>query len=85
MKYLKTKFIAFVISRFTPDYHKIKSENKELKQDISNLKQDIYNLIRKENEVEGLMTEIRWRMAFYEDDMLMLGDATNTELTGILS
>ena len=51
MKYLKSKyaqikacFIAFIISRFAPDYEKTKAENKELKQDI-------YNLIRKENEV----------------------------------
>ena len=79
MKYLKLKyaqikdcFINFVIRRFTPDYEKIKAENKELKQDI-------YNLIRKENEVEGITVKIRWNMIFDTDDMIWLGDATKTD------
>ena len=83
MKYLKSKyaqikacFIAFVISRFTPDYEKIKAENKELKQDI-------YNLIRKENEIEGMTVKIRQKMMFDTDDMILFGDATETD--GILS
>ncbi len=74
MKYLKSKyaqikacFIAFVISRFTPDYEEIKAENKELKQDI-------YNLIRKEDEVEGITVKMYWEMSFKEDDMVMVGD-----------
>jgi Txe/YoeB family toxin of Txe-Axe toxin-antitoxin module len=78
MKYLKSKyaqikacFIAFVISRFTPDYEKIKAENKELKQDI-------YNLIRKENEVEGMTVKMRWKIAFDTDDMIWFGDSTKT-------
>jgi len=87
MKYLKSKyaqikacFIAFVISRFAPDYEKTKAENKELKQDI-------YNLIRKENEVEGMAVKIRWNIAFDTDDMIMFGDATKTDdkLQGFLS
>jgi hypothetical protein len=79
MKYLKSKyaqikacFIAFVISRFTPDYEKIKAENKDLKQDI-------YNLIRKENEVEGITVKIRWKMVFDINDMIWFGDATKTD------
>ena len=79
MKYLKSKyaqikacFIAFVISRFTPDYEKTKAENKELKQDI-------YNLIRKENEVEGITVKMRWKMVFDTDDMIWFGDATKTD------
>jgi hypothetical protein len=79
MKYLKSKyaqikacFIAFVISRFAPDYEKTKTENKELKQDI-------YNLIRKKNEVEGMTVKIRWKMVFDTEDMIMFGDATKTD------
>ena len=87
MKYLKSKyaqikacFIAFVISRFTPDYEKTKAENKELKQDI-------YNLVRKENEVEGVAVKIRWKIVFDTEDMIMFGDATNTDdkFQGVLS
>lgn len=44
MKYLKSKyakikacFIAYMISRFAPDYEKTKAENKELKQNIESL------------------------------------------------
>jgi hypothetical protein len=79
MKHLKSKytqikacFIAFVISRFAPDYDKTKAENKQLKEDI-------YNLIRKENEVEGLTVKMRWKMAFYIDDMILFGDSTKTD------
>ena len=79
MKHLKSKyaqikacFIAFVISRFTPDYEKTKAENKELKQDI-------YNLIIKENEVEGMTVKMRWEMIFDTEDMIMFGDATKTD------
>ena len=79
MKHLKSKyaqikacFIAFVISRFAPDYEKTKAENKELKQDI-------YNLIRKENEVEGMTVKIHWKMVFDTEDMIMFGDATKTD------
>ena len=79
MKYLKSKyaqikafFISFVIIRFTPDYEKIKAENKELKQDI-------YNLIRKENEVEGMTVKMRWKMIFDTDDMIWHGDATKKD------
>ena len=87
MKYLKSKytqikacFIAFVISRFAPDYEKTKAENKELKQDI-------YSLIRKENEVEGMTVKMRWKMVFDTEDMIMFGDATNTnsQFQGLLS
>lgn len=87
MKYLKSKytqikdcFIAFVVSRFAPDYEKTKAENKELKQDI-------YNLVRKENEVDGMIVKMRWKMVFDTEDMIMYGDATNTEskLQGLLS
>ena len=87
MKYLKSKytqikacFIAFVISRFAPDYEKNKAENKELKQDI-------YNLVRKENEVEGMTVKMRWKIAFDTEDMIMFGDATNTDgrFQGLLS
>lgn len=87
MKYLKSKyaqikacFIAFVISRFTPDYEKIKAENKELKQDI-------YNLIRKENKIEGITAKMRWKMVFDTDDMIWFGDATKTDgkFQGLLS
>jgi hypothetical protein len=79
MKYLKSKyaqikacFIAFVISRFTPDYEKTKAENKELKQDI-------YNLIRKGNEVEGIAVKIHWKMVFDTDDVIWFGNATETD------
>ena len=87
MKYLKSKyaqikacFIAFVISRFAPDYENTKAENKELKQDI-------HNLIRKENEVEGMTVKMRWNMVFDTEDMMMLGDATKTDgkFQGLLS
>lgn len=87
MKYLKsiyhkTKalFLAFVISRFAPDYEKTKAENKELKQDI-------YNLIRKENEVEGLTVKMRWKLVFDMEDMIWTGDATNIDnkFQGLLS
>jgi hypothetical protein len=87
MKHLKSKyaqikacFIAFVISRFAPDYDKTKAENKELKQDI-------YNLIRKENKVEGLTVKMRWEMAFDMDDMIWFGNATKTDgkFKGLLS
>lgn len=79
MKYLKSKyaqikacFIAFVISRFAPDYEKTKAENKELKQDI-------YNLIRKENEVEGMTVKIRWNIILDIEDMIWFGDVTKTD------
>ena len=79
MKYLKSKythikacFIAFVIRRFAPDYKKTKAENKKLKQDI-------YNLVRKENQAEGMTVKMRWKMVFDTEDMIMLGDATNTD------
>jgi len=87
MKYLKSKyaqikdcFIAFVISRFAPDYEKTKAENKELKQDI-------YNLIIKENEFEGMTVKMRWKMVFDTDDMIWFGDATKTDnkFQGLLS
>ena len=87
MQYLKSKyaqikacFIAFVISRFAPDYEKTKAENKELKQDI-------YNLVRKENQDEGMTVKMRWKMVFDTEDMIMFGDATNTDnqLQGLLS
>ena len=87
MKYLESKyakikacFIAFVISRFAPDYEKTKAENKDLKQDI-------YNLIRKENEVEGMTVKMRWKMVFDTEDMIMFGDATETngKFEGFLS
>ena len=87
MKYLKSKyaqikacFIAFVISRFAPDYEKTKAKNKELKQDI-------YNLIRKENEIEGMIVRIHWEMVFDTEDMIWFGDATKTDdkLQGLLS
>lgn len=87
MNYLKLKyprikacFIAFVISRFAPDYEKTKAENKELKQDI-------YNLVRKENQVEGITVKMRWEMVFDTEDMIMYGDATNTDgkFQGLLS
>ena len=87
MKYLKLKyvqiktyFIAFVISRFAPDYERTKAENKELKQDI-------YNLIRKENEVEGMTAKMRWEMVFDKNDMIWFGGAIKTdgELQGLLS
>ncbi len=80
MKYLKSKFKAFVISCSASDYEKIKAENKELKQDI-------YNLIRKENEADGIKTKIRWKMAFDIDDMILFGDGikNDAELKGILS
>ena len=73
-KYLKIKacFIAFVISRFAPDYEKIKARNKELEQDI-------YNLIRKENEADGMSTKVRWSMIFDTEDMLMRGDGNKTD------
>ena len=79
MEYLKSKyaqikacFIAFVISRFVPDYEKTKAENKELKQDI-------YNLIRKENEVGGMTVKMRWKMVFDTNDMIWSGDATKID------
>ena len=79
MKYLnskiariKTYFITFVISRFVPDYEKIKAENKELKQDI-------YNLIVKENEIDGIKTKIQWKIVFDIDDMILSGDATKND------
>ena len=87
MKYLKSKyekikacFIAFVISRFAPDYEKTKAENKELKQDI-------YNLIRKENEVDGMTVKMRWEMVFDTEDVIMFGDASKTDVNfqGLLS
>ena len=87
MKYLKSKyaqikacFIAFVISRFAPDYEKTKDENKELKQDI-------YNLIRKENEVEGITVKMRWKIVFDTDDMIWFGDITKKDdkFRGLLS
>lgn len=87
MKYLKSNyaqikacFIAFVISRFAPDYEKIKTENKELKQDI-------YNLVRKESEVEGMTAKMRWKMIFDTNDMIWYGDAAKTgdKFQGILS
>ena len=69
---LKQWFLYIVISRFAPDYEKIKAENKELKQDI-------YNLIRKENWAESIAVESRWKMVFDTNDMIMLGNATNTD------
>jgi hypothetical protein len=76
MKYLKSKyaqikarFTAFVISRFAPDYEKIKAENKKLKQDI-------YDLVKNENEVEGVTAKIRWKMFFDTAEMIWFGDRT---------
>jgi len=77
---LKQWFLYIVISRFTPDYEKTKTENKELKQDI-------YNLIKKENEIEGMTVKMRWKMVFDTEDMIMFGDATKTDgkFQGLLS
>ena len=87
MNYLKLKyalikacFISFAVSRFAPDFEKTKDENKKLKQDI-------YNLVRKENQVEGISVKMRWNMIFSTEDMIMCGDATNTDnqFQGLLS
>ena len=87
MEYLKLKyaqikacFIAFVISRFAPDYEKTKAENKELKEDI-------YNLIIKENQSEGITVKMKWKMVYDTEDMIIFGDATKTDgkFQGLLS
>ena len=57
-------FINFIINRFAPDYEKIKTENKELKQDI-------YNLIAKENEIDGITTKTRWEFKFKKENAMM--------------
>jgi len=87
MKYLRSKFaetkaciIAFVISRFAPDYEQIKAENKELRSDI-------YNLIRNENKVDGLMVKVRYNMRYDMEDCMMAGSRTTepTKFGGISS
>ena len=75
MKYLKSKysqikssFVNFVISRFAPDYKEIKAENEKLKQDI-------YHLIKKRHEIEGMTAEVRWKIVFDAEEMIMYGAA----------
>lgn len=56
------------------DYKKIKAENKRLKAKNEKLKEDIYNLIKRENEVEGMTTQIKWTITFNTEDMIMFGN-----------
>ena len=80
LQQFKAFFIAFVISRFAPDYENIKKENE-------NLKQDIYSLIEEENTINGITTKTRWKMRFDMDKVIMFGDATKKSdaFSGILS
>jgi len=75
---MRNRLRNIIINYFVPDYYSIKSKNKELKQDI-------YNIIRKENQAEGIQSKMFWNMNFDIEDMLWMGDATNTKPKGIFN
>jgi hypothetical protein len=47
-------------------YQKLKAENQKLKQDI-------YNLVKKENEIDGIETKVRYCMIYGVQDSIMFG------------
>lgn len=79
MKKLKAKLINYILRHYT-DYDEIKRKNEELHQDI-------YALVKKENEIDGLSTRLRWEIKFGMEKVIMFGDAEkeNFGFTGFLT
>ena len=62
-------------------YQKLKLENQKLKKDI-------FNLVRKENELDGIITKARYSIMYDTHDAIMFGGQTsenNSSLSGIMA
>lgn len=53
-------------------YQKLKAENKKLKEDI-------YNLIRKEKEMIGIQTRMRYELEFQLEETIWFGSYNSTK------